>query len=129
MTRLTQAVAVVLILTGVITFVVTGASSVTALIPAFVGIAIGICGVLAMWEKFRRHAIHLALVFALIGALGSLMNVVKIGQLFAGTAERPSAIIESLILLVVTVVYLIFGIRSFVAARRARSANAGTEGE
>lgn len=126
MTRLTQAVAVILILTGVITFIATGASSVTALIPAFVGIAIGVCGVLAMREKLRRHSIHLALVFALIGALGSLMNVVKIGQLFAGTAERPGAIIESLILFVVTVVYLIFGIRSFIAARRAR---AGSEGE
>jgi hypothetical protein len=125
-TRLTQAVAVILILTGVITFIVTGASSVTALIPAFVGIVIGVCGVLAMREKLHRHAIHLALVFALIGALGSLMNVVKIGQLVAGTAERPSAIIESLILFVVTVVYLIFGIRSFIAARRARS---GSEGE
>lgn len=121
MTRLTQAVAVILILTGVITFVVTGASSVTALIPAFVGIAIGICGVLAIQERLRKHAIHLALVFALIGALGSLMNVVKIGELFAGTAERPGAIIESIILLVVTVVYLVFGIRSFIAARRARS--------
>lgn len=110
-----------LILTGVITFIATGASSVTALIPAFVGIAIGICGVLAMREKLRRHAIHLALVFALIGALGSLMNVAKIGELFAGTAERPGAIIESVIMLVVTVVYLIIGIRSFVAARRARS--------
>ncbi len=126
MTRLTQAVAVILILTGVITFIATGAASMTALIPAFVGIAIGVCGVLATREKLRRHAIHLALVFALIGALGSLMNVVKIGQLFAGTAERPSAIIESLILFVVTVVYLIFGIRSFIAARRAR---AGSEGE
>jgi hypothetical protein len=125
-TRLTQAVAVILILTGVITFIATGASSVTALIPAFVGIAIGVCGVLATREKLRRHSIHLALVFALIGALGSLMNVVKIGQLFAGTAERPGAIIESLILFVVTVVYLIFGIRSFIAARRAR---AGSEGE
>ncbi|MFC7623218.1 hypothetical protein [Microlunatus sp. GCM10028923] len=121
MTRLTQAVAVVLILTGVITFIATGASSVTALIPAFVGILIGVCGVLAMREKFRRHAIHLALVFALIGALGSLMNVVKIGQLFNGTAERPGAIIESIILLVVTVLYLIFGIRSFIAARKART--------
>ena len=59
---------------------------------------------------------------ALLGALGSLMNVAKIGQLLAGTAERPAAIITSVILFVLCAVYVAIGVRSFVAARKARVA-------
>ena len=59
---------------------------------------------------------------ALLGALGSLMNVVKIGQLFAGTAERPAAILTSVILFVLCAVYVAIGVRSFIAARKARAA-------
>ena len=43
------------------------------------------------------------------------MNVVKIGQLFAGTAERPAAILTSVILFVLCAVYVAIGVRSFIA--------------
>jgi hypothetical protein len=46
------------------------------------------------------------------------MNVAKIGQVFAGTAERPAAIIVSTVMFVVLVAYVALGVRSFVAARR-----------
>lgn len=46
------------------------------------------------------------------------MNVVKIGQVFAGTAQRPTAIVVSTIMFVVLVGYVALGVRSFVAARR-----------
>ncbi|GAA3712039.1 hypothetical protein GCM10022204_33620 [Microlunatus aurantiacus] len=122
MPRLTTITGALLVLTGVVAFIVTSASSVTALIPAFVGGLLLICAALAGREALRRHAIHAALVVALLGALGSLMNVAKIGQLFAGTAERPAAIIVSVILFVVCVVYVAIGVRSFIAARRTRAA-------
>ncbi len=122
MPRLTTITGALLVLTGVVAYIVTSASSVTALIPAFVGGLLLICAALASREPLRRHAIHAALVVALLGALGSLMNVAKIGQLLAGTAERPAAIIVSVILFVVCAVYVALGVRSFVAARRARAA-------
>lgn len=122
MPRLTTITGALLVLTGVVAFIVTSASSVTALIPAFVAGLLLICAALAGREALRRHAIHAALVVALLGALGSLMNVAKIGQLFAGTAERPAAIIVSVILFVVCVVYVAIGVRSFIAARRTRAA-------
>ncbi len=50
------------------------------------------------------------------------MNVLRIGDLFAGTAERPAAEILSTVMFVVLVVYLVLGIRSFAMARRARGA-------
>ena len=48
------------------------------------------------------------------------MNVVKLGDLFAGTAERPGAIITSTVMFVVLVAYLAAGVRSFVQARAKR---------
>jgi len=119
--RLTAVIGGLLVLTGVIGFVVTGAASVTALIPAFVGLLLLLAALIgSRSEGVRRHAMHAALLISLLGALGSLMNVVKLGEVFAGTAERPAAIIASTVLLVLTVVHLVLGIRSFVAARRSR---------
>jgi hypothetical protein len=109
-----------LTLAGVIAYVATDAASMTALIPSVVGVLIVLCGLLALKEPWRRHAMHAAMVIALLGALGSLMNVAKIGDLIDGTAERPGAIVVSLIMLVVLVAYIAIGIRYLVNARRQR---------
>lgn len=122
MTRLTAIVGAALVLTGVLAFVLTATSSVTALIPAFVGGLLVICAAIASRPALHRHGIHAALVVALVGALGSLMNVIKIGQLLDGSATRPVAIITSLILFVLCAGYVALGVRSFVAARKARTA-------
>lgn len=122
MTRLTTIVGGLLVITGVLAFVLTATSSITALIPAFVGGLILICAAVASRPSLHRHGIHAALVVALLGALGSVMNVVKVGQLFTGAAERPAAIITSLILFVLCVAYVVIGVRSFVVARKARIA-------
>jgi len=118
MTALTTWIGGLLTATGIIAYIVTGMESVTALIPAFVGVLLLIAALVAVKvPSVRRHAIHVALAVALLGLLGSLMNVVKIGDLFSGDDERPSAIVVSIILFVLLLVYLIAGIRSFVAAR------------
>jgi hypothetical protein len=49
------------------------------------------------------------------------MNVARIGEVFAGTAERLAAVVVSTLMFVVLVVYVVAGVRSFVAARRARA--------
>ncbi|WP_420112815.1 hypothetical protein [Pseudactinotalea sp.] len=122
MVALTLAIGSLLTATGVVAWLVTSMSSITSLIPAFVGVLLLIVGLIARrGEKVRRHAMHAGMLVALLGALGSIMNVAKIGSLFDGTAERPAAIIVSLIMFVTLVVYLAFGIRSFVQARKARS--------
>ncbi|CAN5893984.1 hypothetical protein BH23ACT5_BH23ACT5_17580 [soil metagenome] len=46
------------------------------------------------------------------------MNVTDIGDVVAGTAERPAAVIVSTIMLVLLLAYLVAGVRSFIAARR-----------
>ena len=118
LTTITLAVGAVLTGLGIAGYALTGATSLTALIPSLVGVLILGCGVLARREKLRRHAIHAALAIALLGALGSLMNVAKIGQVIAGTAERPAAVVVSTVMFVVLVAYIGVGVRSFVAARR-----------
>lgn len=118
MTRLTQAIGAILVVTGVIAYIATSAASVTALIPAFIGLALLAAGLIARKPAAHRHAIHAALVVALLGALGSLMQVAKIGALFDGTAERPAAIIVSTVMFVLLIGYLVAGVRSFIAARQ-----------
>jgi hypothetical protein len=123
MTRLTVVIGAVLVVLGVVVFAATAAASVTALIPSLVGVLMLLCALLARKPAWHRHGIHAALVVALLGALGTLMNVVRIGEVFAGTAERPAAVIESTLMFVLLVGYLVMGLRSFVAARRAGTTN------
>lgn len=127
MTALTLWTGGILTATGLIAYLVTGAESITSLIPAVIGVLLLIAGgVAARAPGARRHAVHAALVIALLGALGSLMNVAQIGDLISGDAERPAAIVVSLIMFVLLIAYLAAGIRSFVAARKAeQGADAG----
>lgn len=118
MTNLTFAIGGILTALGIVAYVATGAASFTALIPTFVGVLLLVCAVLAGKTALHRHGIHAALVVAVLAALGTLMNVAKLGDLFAGTAERPSAIVVSTVMLLLLVLYIVMGVRSFVAARR-----------
>ncbi|MEN3265072.1 hypothetical protein [Pseudonocardia sp.] len=118
MTRLTFTIGGILTVLGIVAYVATGAVSVTALIPAFVGVLLLVCATLARRPALHRHSIHGALVIALLGAAGSLMNVVKLGDVFAGTAQRPSAIVVSTIMFVLLVFYIAMGVRSLIVARR-----------
>lgn len=119
---LTLSIGVALIVLGVVAYVVSGTSSLTAFIPSLVGLLLLICGVLAGRESLRRHAMHAAAVVSLLGFLGSLMNAIRIGDVLAGTAERPAAVISSFIMAVLLLVHLVVVIRSFVQARRQRLA-------
>ncbi len=120
--KLTTTVGAALVLVGVAFYAATSFASLTAMIPALVGLLILAAGLVARRPGLHKHGIHAALGVALLGALGSLMNVAKIGSLLDGTAERPAAIAESAIMFVVLVGYLIVGVRSFVRARVTRQA-------
>ena len=122
MPRLTLVIGGILTLLGILAYILTAAASVTALIPTVVGVLLIACAVVAEWRPAARpHAMHAALAIALLGALGSLMQVAKLGQVFAGTAERPAAVIVSTVMFLLLIYYLVVGVRSFRAARRARS--------
>jgi len=121
MASTTIALGVILIVVGLAGYFLTGMVSVTALIPAVFGLVIALAGLLARDERRRKHAIHGAVVVALLGFLGTVRGLIAIGGVFDGTAERPAAVIAQAVMALLTLGYLILAIRSFVAARRSRS--------
>lgn len=122
MARVTQGVGALLVVVGVVAYLVSDGASPTALIPAVLGLVIGGLGLLATREPLRRHAIHGALVVALLGLLGTLPRVGGLGEVLAGEAERPIAVIASTVTAAALLVYVVLGVRSFVAARRSPAA-------
>ena len=70
----------------------------------------------------RKHAIHGAVVVALVGFLGSIRGVLQFGALLDGTAARPAAVISQTVMAVLTLGYIIMAVRSFVQARASRRA-------
>jgi hypothetical protein len=109
-----------LVLSGVGFYVGISPHHFTALIPAVLGIIIFILGLLARNEKIRRHAMHGAMLFGLIGFLGSLMGIPSwINMLQGKPAFRPQAAQEQLLMFIICGVFLIMCINSFVKARRA----------
>jgi membrane-bound ClpP family serine protease len=116
MAKTTIGLSIILILLGVISWLVTATASWTALIPAILGVVLLICGIIGL--KRPKIGIHIALVIALLGVIGTFMNVLKLGDLFAGTAERPAAVIVSTVTFILLIAYIVAGVRSFIAARR-----------
>ncbi len=76
MARLTIAFGVVLILLGLGAYFGSGMASVTALIPSFFGVAIALCGGVALEPSRRRGAVIAAGLVGLLGLAGSLSRVV-----------------------------------------------------
>jgi uncharacterized membrane protein HdeD (DUF308 family) len=118
----TRALGALLIVVGLVAYFATGADSPTALLPAALGALLLILGLVAGRESLRRHAVHAALAIALLGILGTAMNLAEVPALLRGDAERPAAVVSSLVTALALLVYLVLGIRSFVEARRARAA-------
>jgi hypothetical protein len=124
MVRLTLVVGTLLILLGAgfyggIALGEGAAPSVTALIPAFVGILILLLGVLALRETLRMHAMHAVSALAL---LGFLLPVGRLAMQVAKGAETKATTLASLISMAVLCGGLLFFcVKSFIDARRRRS--------
>lgn len=123
MTAVTRTTGVVLIVIGLVGYLASGAASVTALIPAALGVVVLGLGMAAAREGLHRHMIHAALVVALLGLVASLPRALNAGAVMTGgDVERPIAALASLAVVVVCAVYVGLGVRSFVTARRTRTA-------
>jgi hypothetical protein len=97
----------------------------TALIPAWIGVALMICGmIVTVKESARKHAMHVAAMIALLGAIGAPMRpVMKLAKgesvNFEGIAFVSQAATSLLCL-----AFVVLAVRSFIAARRARQSGA-----
>jgi hypothetical protein len=93
-----------------------GNASPTAFIPAAFGIVLMLLGHLAVRsEGGRKHLMHAALVVALIGF------IVPAARLISKLSELTlnAAVLSQLAMAAVCLVFVLLGVRSFAAARRA----------
>jgi hypothetical protein len=119
MAATTRTFGLVMIILGIASYMLTGRTSVTALIPAFFGAIFVILALVARSDAARKHAMHAAVALALIGLLGTLGRVVPaVGR---GELTRP-AVLAQLAMSLLLAVYIALGVKSFKEARRARLA-------
>jgi hypothetical protein len=122
MPKITILFGVILIVLGVVGYVATGGVSVTALIPAFFGVVLVGLGVLAQNERYRKHAMHFAVMLGLLGFLGTARGLMALPRLVSeGGVDRPAAVAAQGVMAILMIVYVALGVRSFIAARRAPS--------
>jgi hypothetical protein len=122
MANTTIGIGVLLIVLGFWGYFGTGTTSPTALIPAAFGLVLTICGLIARDEAKRKMAMHIAVVVGLLGFLGSVRGLTQLGTLLGGgEVARPQAVISQSIMAVLTGIFTILCVRSFIAARRARA--------
>lgn len=113
----TRLFGLILIVLGVASYLATGRTSVTALIPALFGAVFVICALIARTEAMRKHAMHAAVAVGLVGAIASLVRAIP--AVMAGEAMRP-AVMSQLAMAALLVVYVYLGVQSFIAARKTR---------
>ncbi|HEX8397528.1 MAG TPA: hypothetical protein VF644_08880 [Pyrinomonadaceae bacterium] len=100
----------------------TGHASPTALIPSAIGLIIAILGGVATKENLRKHAMHAVMLIALLGFLGTVMGIPKAISLLQGAQiERPAAAVAQTLTAILCLILVVFGIKSFVDARRNRT--------
>jgi hypothetical protein len=109
-----------LVLVGIIGYaygMYAGSPSVTAFIPAAFGIILMLLGHIALKsEGLRKHLMHTALLVALIGFIVPAARLIsKLSALTLG-----AAVVSQLAMAVICLIFVLLGIRSFVAARSAQ---------
>lgn len=111
----TRVVGAVLSVVGIAAYVQTGGTSVTALLPTFLGVPLLVLGVLAGAPERARWAVPAAAGVALLGLVATLGNLIELPALLAGQdVDRPSAVIASAITAVLVLPVLV----AYAADRR-----------
>lgn len=98
-----------------------GTASVTALIPAFFGFALLVCGAIAnMAEGMRKHLMHLAVIIALLGFILTAGRLVM--KAATGGLEASAAVVSQGAMALVCLVFVVLAVRSFAGARSSENA-------
>jgi hypothetical protein len=125
MAKLTIGFGVLLILLGIFGYVSTGSAHPTALIPAGIGLLFVLFGVMANTENSKKRMLwmHISVTVALLTFLGMIPAAVDTIRLSRGVSfPHPAAVVEKGALALFSLIYVLFCVRSFIAARRSRLA-------
>lgn len=104
-----------LILMGVIGYVASDFASVTALIPAFVGVPILVCGRIG-----GRGGVAAGTFLTAVGFLGAARGLMGLPDLIAGESERPLAVGMQSLMAAVCLGFLIYLVRGLFGGGPAR---------
>ena len=122
MAKLTIGFGFLLAVVGVTGFVTTGSIHWTAMIPTWIGLVLAASGILALNPARRMLWMHVAVTVGLLGFLGTIPGVIGIVKMAMGsTVARPTAAIYQSITWLICAVFVGLCVRSFIAARRART--------
>jgi hypothetical protein len=118
MAKLTLVFAVLLIALGLAGFFGTGHTHYTALIPAWIGLALGIGGLLAISpdERRRKLFMHINVTLGLVGFLGTFAEILR--SCYSNKPLDTTAMAAKLALVWLLLIYLFLCVRSFLFARR-----------
>ena len=126
MAKVTLVFAALLIALGLAGYIGTGSLHPTALIPAWIGLVLGIGGFLAISpsESRRKLFMHINVTVALLGFIGSAVEVIRsyVHAQSTGIALDAIAMASKITLTLLLLIYVILCVRSFIAVRRARKA-------
>lgn len=122
MTKNTTTFGTIFIFLGLLGWFLTDRVSMTALIPTFFGLTMVVLARIAeLKENLRKHIMHAVVLIVLLGVFGSASGLVKfIGSLFGGELERPIAVYLQALYAVLSIVFIVLAVRSFIEARRAK---------
>lgn len=124
MAKVTIVFGILLIALGVVGYAGTGSQHSTALIPAWFGLALSICGTLAMSpnEGRRKLFMHIGVTIGLLGFLGGAAEAIRgyVHAHSAGVEPDQIALASKLTMTGLLLIYVVLCVRSFIAARRAR---------
>lgn len=122
MTKTTTTFGTIFIFIGLAGWFLTDRVSGTALIPTYFGLVMVILARVAeLKENLRKHIMHAVVLIVLLGFFGSASGLVKlIGSLSGGELERPMAVYAQALYAVLSAVFIVLAVRSFIDARRAK---------
>jgi len=123
MAKVTLGFAVVFIALGLIGFIGTGSVHYTALIPAALGVLLGIFGALALSPDAGRRKLfmHINVTLGLLGFLGTIMGLIQWFQMLGGAVvKNPPATESKAAMALLCLIYVALCVRSFIAARKTR---------
>ena len=104
---------------GISISLISGSSSITSMIPAFIGVPLAFIGFISMIKPtFRKALMHIAVVIGIIAFLGGL-------DFFRGMFTNYYAGLSKLMLLITGFVYVYFCVQSFIFVRRQKKLESG----
>jgi FtsH-binding integral membrane protein len=120
MAKVTMWFGLALVVLGVVAYVGSGMDSVTALLPALLGLVLAGLGFVGQAEDKRALTMHIAAVVALIGLLGTLGRLVPA---LVGDGDVAGWAVAGLTgTFILLGAYMVLSVRSFIAASKARKA-------